>query len=171
MNLQFIFYRCPDFCRKYTVRARSCYLAVRGSLHTYLYDRSHTIVLIFQFPVLLCTVSLSTICYCSVFCSFFKTRLENSNKEHLFCRGKNIWARKVPDFTCTLIRERSNAIMLLLNIWNQGTWYQFFFTPECSLDVNIVFKGTVAWDWDGLKVIILDGSVLREEPLVVYKIL
>jgi hypothetical protein len=31
-----------------------------------------------------------------------------------------------------------------------------------------ILKGTVAWDWDGLKVI-LDRSVLGEEPLMVFK--
>jgi hypothetical protein len=36
--------------------------------------------------------------------------------------------------------------------------------------IPYVFKETVAWDWDGLKVIILDRSPLVEEPLVVFKI-
>ncbi len=40
---------------------------------------------------------------------------------------------------------------------------------EMVMDIDNI-KGTVAWDWDGLKVIILDGSVLEEEPLVVFKI-
>ncbi len=31
------------------------------------------------------------------------------------------------------------------------------------------FKGNVAWDWDWLKVMLLDWTVLEEEPLVVFK--
>ncbi len=35
---------------------------------------------------------------------------------------------------------------------------------------TISFKGTVTWDWDLLKFMLLDRSVLEEEPLVVFKI-
>jgi hypothetical protein len=31
------------------------------------------------------------------------------------------------------------------------------------------FKGNVAWDWDWLKVMLLDWTVIEEEPLVVFK--
>jgi hypothetical protein len=37
------------------------------------------------------------------------------------------------------LRERSNRIVLLLNIWNQGTWNRFFLQLKCFLDVTIVF--------------------------------
>jgi hypothetical protein len=37
------------------------------------------------------------------------------------------------------IRERSNTIMLLLNIWNQGTWNIIFLQLKCFLDVTIDF--------------------------------
>ncbi len=35
----------------------------------------------------------------------------------------------------------------------------------------VVVKGTVAWDLDWLKVMLLDRSVPGEEPLVAFKIL
>ena len=37
------------------------------------------------------------------------------------------------------IRERSNTIVLLLNIWNQGTWNRFILQLKCFLDLTIVF--------------------------------
>ncbi len=40
------------------------------------------------------------------------------------------------------IRERSNMIVLLLNIWNQGTWNKFILQLKCFLDVTIFFDYT-----------------------------
>ncbi len=37
------------------------------------------------------------------------------------------------------IREQSNTIVLLLNIWNQGTWNRFILQLKCFLDLTIVF--------------------------------
>ncbi len=40
------------------------------------------------------------------------------------------------------IRERSNTTVLLLNIWNQGTWNKFILQLKCFLDVTIFFDYT-----------------------------
>jgi hypothetical protein len=46
--------------------------------------------------------------------------------------------------------------------------------PQLAAPLSMHFKivkGTVTWDLDWLKVMLLDGSVPEEEPLVVFKIL
>ncbi len=56
--------------------------------------------------------------------------------------------------TLTAFRPLYNHLPCVKNLW-----------------IFPIFKGTAAWDLDWLKVMLLDRSILGEEPLMVFKIL
>ncbi len=89
--------------------------------------------------------------------------------ERLFHHTDFSWTDRTFCIAVSFTNKVKNVKNIFRSSFPDGSDDTSFSSLGLSWAEQLLFKGTVAWDWDGLKVIILDRSVLEEEPLVVFK--
>jgi hypothetical protein len=93
-------------------------------------------VLPLQFPVLLLFLHLFSVTV--LFSAHFSNQEQKTVKKNTDFIGERVHEQE--QFLVLHVHKgTSNTIVLLLNIWNQGTWNRFFLQLKCFLDVTIFF--------------------------------